>query len=236
MLVSFDHGLIYLKSRKTAGTSVEMALQVACGITPAPASEETPAIRNARGIVGRRLSKGDSELDRLWFNHMPATLIRQQLGDDIWERSLRVANIRNPFARMVSAFYWRCRVDGLAPPADLQSLRERFTAFALGYRHAGDRDIYYDEGRLAPQAFLRHERLAEDLAALGARLGLAGLPEALPSTKVTTGLRRGRSTAEHYTPASLEHVRRHADWILDRFGYPPDPEDARSDPALAATP
>lgn len=109
MLVSHGHEFIYLKTRKTAGTSVEMALQPWCMPSDEIEVEErTHAIVGARGIVGRRMIPKENRRpdDHIWYNHMSAAEVHAQLGDRIWGRYRKLVVVRNPFDRMVSHFHW----------------------------------------------------------------------------------------------------------------------------------
>ena len=89
MIISHEHKFIFLKTKKTAGTSIELALSQLCGpgdiITPLTALDE--ALRaggrgaqnwrlhgwwqSPRPLLKRRLFKFTAE-DYGFYNHMPA--------------------------------------------------------------------------------------------------------------------------------------------------------------------
>lgn len=54
--MSHSHEFVFLKTRKTAGTTIELALEPLCRPPGAEAREKTPQIVTAHGDVGGRLS------------------------------------------------------------------------------------------------------------------------------------------------------------------------------------
>lgn len=224
MLVSFAHRFALIRTRKTAGTSVEMALQPLCG--PAPTGERQAAVVSDRGIVGARMvPTGEAtELDRTWHAHLTAAEMARRLPD--WPALLKVTTVRDPFDRMVSAFHWERAVRGegaLGPSGEVRAFR----AFVATGWWADDRDTVFVEGRYAPDVTLRHESLADDLRVLLRRLGAPDLP--LPHAKATRG-RRGLALPDYYDAPTARIVRdRHA-WVFDLFGYDREPR-ARLDGA-----
>ena len=121
MIVSHQHSFIFLKTMKTAGTSVELVLSQICGpddiVTPireehlrvghGPRNYRLP--RNDRSFVsGIRLSLGfERDSDWLFRNHMPAAQVRAVLGEEIWNAYRKVTVVRNPFEQMISRYRWR---------------------------------------------------------------------------------------------------------------------------------
>ncbi|NHX27545.1 sulfotransferase family 2 domain-containing protein, partial [Escherichia coli] len=142
VLVCNDPRFVFIKTRKTGGTSVEMALQKAASISDAPVIEQTDAVITPRGIVGRRKLPADqaSPEGRIWYNHMPAAEVRQHLGHTQWNDSTIIATVRNPFARMVSQFHFRRSRDGAAPLGDRASAQADFLKFLQSDSWSDDRD------------------------------------------------------------------------------------------------
>ena len=83
MIVSHEHRFIFLKTRKTAGTSVEIALSGICGpddiITPI-----TPADEVLRADLRGPQNFASPPLVREATNHSPARKAREIVGEDVW--------------------------------------------------------------------------------------------------------------------------------------------------------
>ena len=110
MIVSHEHRFIFLKTRKTAGTSVEIALSRICGpddiITPITETDEQ--LRKAAG--GRPPQHYTAPpLEIEGRAHMPASAVRRIVGTDVWESYFKFAIERNPWDAVVSLYYWRNR-------------------------------------------------------------------------------------------------------------------------------
>jgi hypothetical protein len=196
MIVSHAHKFIFLKTKKTAGTSIELALSALCGaddiITPLTKHDE--ALRaESRGAQNWRLHGWwDSPrplLQRRWFkftaedygyyNHMPAKEARALLGDKVWRTYFKFAFDRNPWDRQVSFYHHRYRREKAPPP---------FLEFIHSDRRAriNNFQIYSIDGQVAVDYVGRFEHLQEDLAHALAQVGVTYDAE-LPRAKTTTG-------------------------------------------------
>ena len=101
MIVSHQHRFIFLKTDKTAGTSIEIALSKHWGprdtITRmlAPADE---ALRKALGYRGPQhyVLKNDGVRKLVFSPHVPAHVARQYFPS-AWEKYFKFAVVRNPW-------------------------------------------------------------------------------------------------------------------------------------------
>ena len=106
VIASHQHRFIFLKTRKTAGTSVEIALSKVCGpddiITEI--SPEDEALRQAAG--GRAPQNFESPpLPRKAYNHMGAK--RPRPGGAGFADYFTFAIERNPWDAVVSLYFWK---------------------------------------------------------------------------------------------------------------------------------
>ena len=181
MLVSHSKKFIYIKTIKTAGTSVEVAMQKYClppkGEIP-PGTVGREAIETSYGIVGKR---GECVEGSKWFNHMPASRIRDQLPAEIWTGYCKVCNIRNPWDKTVSWFHFR-NPDVKSKPQN--EIIAEFRAFLRsddeGNQQIGnDTCIYFTDGEPVADEYIRYDDLEEDFARVCNRLDLSipRLPE-----------------------------------------------------------
>ncbi len=195
MIVSHEHKFIFLKTKKTAGTSIELALSGLCGdadiITPLTQIDE--ALREGRRgaqnwrrhswwgsprpFFKRRFLKFTA-VDYGFYNHMPAERARALLNDDkLWRSYFKFAFDRNPWDRQVSWYHHRYRRKAVPPP---------FAAFIERDPRArlNNYEIYSIGGDVAVDFVGRFETLEADLAHALAQVGLK-LDEALPRAKTT---------------------------------------------------
>ncbi|UOQ84351.1 hypothetical protein [Gracilibacillus salinarum] len=79
MIISHKHKFIFIKTRKTAGTSIEISLSRYCGdqdiITPISPKDEK---------IRKKLGKQPQHYHKL-YNHMRAQQIKKFVGEEIWK-------------------------------------------------------------------------------------------------------------------------------------------------------
>jgi hypothetical protein len=188
MLVMHDRGLIFVRTRKTAGTSVEIALSRHAGardiITSMSPRDEV--LRTAAGgrapqhhlhpchVPGPEpVSPGRGPGVR-YYNHMPANEIREQLGTATWDRYLTVCLERSPYEKVVSLYFHRHRSEPRIPIEEFIESGE--------FRDAVNWPLYTDgSGTVMVDVIIRYEYLQTGLDALCARVGMP--PLALPRAK-----------------------------------------------------
>lgn len=226
VMISHDKAFIFLKTRKTAGTSIEMILEPWCRPPGATVTEKTPTLRSAQGIVGRRLTPRPRWHRILmvtdWYNHMPAAEVRRKLGADRFDRYRKITAIRNPFDLAVSRFHWELARRGLPEAEDFAITRARFSDMVRSGQFDGDHDIVHVDGRYAIDDTIRFESMTADLQALVQSIAPGHPPITIPHTKKTSN-RRSHSVADYFDHDSIAALRRSAAWVFDRFGYPETP-------------
>jgi len=199
VIVSHEHGFVFMKTRKTAGTSVEIALSRVCGpddvITPIVEDDE--ALRRAAGGRGPQHFEAPP-LERKAFNHMPVSMVRRMLGRKRFESYFSFAIERNPWDAVVSLYHWKYRA---SEPGDFA---EYVASEAVEEFATKNQRIYRLDGRVAVDRVLRYEALAEELATVWSELALPGSPD-LPHAKAGTRP-RSASYRSYYDDASRERV------------------------------
>jgi hypothetical protein len=182
MIISHAHRFIFIKTYKTAGTSIEVFLSKHCGdddvLTPIRPPVETHRPRNHRGVVNPFASPrqaGDlrSNLEdlirlRKYYNHIPAYKVRQRAPARVWSQYLKFCVERNPWDKTVSHYYMRRDIEaGRGTELTLEEYfrRGRFRLNYPLYTEPGARKCIVDR-------VLRYERLDADLAELMRELGV----------------------------------------------------------------
>lgn len=230
MIVSHRHRFIFLKTKKTASSSIELALSEICGpddiITPLQPPDEKlrrgrlpqhyaiPVRRRAlvaplRRMLGATPARAGLE----FYNHMPAYKVAAALPKPVWDSYTKVAVERNPWDREVSLYFWETRQ---LP----EESRPSFADFVLK-RPALERvknvQLYSIDGKIVVDRFLRYERLADDFAAFMADLGIETPPQ-LPHAK-SSHRPGGSAYRRFYDDATREAVGRYYAREIAHFGY-----------------
>ena len=201
MIISHKHRFIFLKTTKTAGTSIEIALSRFCGpddvITPIgnPDEERIRTDNGSRGAQNYALPVADyrmadflqvlknRERCKKYYNHIPAVLARERVGHEIWDSYFKFCVVRNPWDRFISLYYFRYKSE------PRPSLLEFANSKWLQVLHDGSIGVYAIDDQVAVDRFVRHENLAEDLDAVRTRIGI---PEELSLPRVKAGFRKDR--------------------------------------------
>jgi hypothetical protein len=228
VIVSHEHRLIFLKTRKTAGTSVEIALSDFAGpqdvITALDAEdEEIRRFRGGRGAQNDRLPlraygarKAAKRLlghGNRAYNHMPASEVRRMVGSAVWESYFKFAIERNPWDAIISQYHWRNRsVPREQWPTLTEYLKTRYPRLL-----AHNIDIYSLRGTPAVDHLCRYESLEADLEQVRQA---AGLPDGLqlPRAKGHTRTDR-RPYRELYSDADRDKVARMFSRTIAATGY-----------------
>lgn len=178
MIVSHSHRFIFLKTRKTAGTSVEIALSMVCGPDDivSPLNEADELIRRERGGRGP-MNFESPPLPKKAFAHAPAAQVRAIVGQEAWRSYTKISIERSPWDAIVSLYFWATRDESDPMPFDafVRSKRVRSLAEA-------NAKIYRLRGEVVVDHLMRYESLADDLQRVWGGLGLPGRPD-LPVTK-----------------------------------------------------
>jgi hypothetical protein len=155
VIISHQHRFIFVKTLKTAGTSIEVFLSQHCGpddvLTPILPHVEPHRPRNQEGF----------------FNHMPAAAIRDRVGPAVWRRYYKFCVERNPWDKTLSYYHMQNAREGGGLTLGDFLARNDFPLNFPKYTDPGD------SGRVLVDWVLRYERLAEDLAEV---FGMLGVP------------------------------------------------------------
>ncbi|MHA3978293.1 sulfotransferase family 2 domain-containing protein [Halovulum sp. GXIMD14794] len=218
-LVSHTHRFVYLKTFKTASTSIEAFFERYCVDDPARHQpvEYCPEIVTSAGVIGCRRGKAEKQA-ATWHAHMAAWDVMRRMGIARWLRSFRFTSVRNPFEQMVARFVYFHRKNESLLRAPLPERREAFSDWYAARRAKSDRYIYTIAGLPVVHDVIRYETLQDDVARIARRLGLPDDAARLPRFK-SQWFKPPEPYSAYYDDdmrAKVGHDHRHA---LARFGY-----------------
>lgn len=169
MLISHLHKFIYLKSKKTAGTSVEIFLQKYC-IDPNRIKDFNKLVKSNKnvlnlngkeieskyGIIGSR-DRRMHKKNKIWYHHKSAKDIKNEIGKDLFNNYLKICNVRNPYDLAVSMYEWK---------KSQNNIKESFSEFLLNTKWQdklrSNIDIWSIDGKYKFE-YIRFENLEEDI-------------------------------------------------------------------------
>lgn len=227
VLVSHRHAFIFLKTHKTAGTSVEMALESACAPAGHVVSEKTPTLMSEAGIIGSRilpceLPPQPALEPGTWCNHKNAAEVKQDLGAERFNRYTKITAVRNPFDRCVSAFHWfQPKLAGKS--LGFSDLRQEFRAYIKAQKWISDRKCVFVDRQFIIDRAIRFEHLHDDLKTLCSDLNIPVNTNAIPHAKSNQKSRKKYAIADYYDQESIDVVRKRARWVFRRFNYAEQP-------------
>lgn len=227
VLVCHTHEFIYQKTMKTAGTSVEMALEPLCAPAGHVAREATEAKISAQGIIGARM--GPSNIDTTgWKSHLSAWETKRLAGRKIWNNYERLAVIRNPFDKAVSWFYWSLRNKPVAAqdriPAFRAFLRDKEQQGYFGSKADVDFKACHIKNLPVIHRYLKMEDLRAEMDELAAGWNLAPQSLAVPATKTKVRSADTLDVADYFDTETIDILRRGQGWLFRAGRYAHTPQ------------
>ena len=205
-----------MKTRKTAGSSIQKALSKFCGsddiITPDAESPET-----ARNI------------DKFFTNHPhpPISDVKKFVGDDIWKSFFKFAFVRNPWSLAVSRYHWNNRGKNCSRDGFDKFLRTYCSDEAVwGPAHFYVNDLQKNYTTINNKIELDYigkvETLKDDFNKI---CSILNLPKTkLPHIKSSYKPDGFKHYTEYYSDDLIELVRKYFFYDLEEFDYTYDQE------------
>jgi hypothetical protein len=212
MILSHRHQFIFVRTRKTASTSMEIELSRHVGsedvVTSMCARDEElrrrhrgrgPQNHLRAGATERELTPPGPQPQVRFYNHMPAREIRALVGEAVWGSYFTFCFDRDPWEKVVSLYHHRHR--GPRRPSLQEFVAGGEAADALNW------PLYTDGDRVMVDFVGRYEHLERDLGAVFGRIGLP-VPERLPRAKSQFRPRRAAAAMDPETAAQVAEIYR----------------------------
>lgn len=217
MLVSHRKQFIYLKTVKTAGTSVESYFEPYCMLDGEWQQTHTrEEYSSSAGIIGYR---GLHSKGKTYFNHISAAGLKALLPEAIWQQYFKFAVIRDPFDKQVSAFYFFSKMKGIELSHDSKELVKQFRAWLSQTKGIYDGDKYLIESKFILDGYIKYETLQQDLIKVGDLLDIPYEEARLPRFKSEFRPVARQHFAEFYDQPTVDIVRQRYEFELEKFGY-----------------
>lgn len=213
MIVSHSRKFIFLRTEKTAGSSLSEALAQAGGEGDFVADMRRPGWARYSPVHHGALKR---KLPGRFGLHTHATAVqaRKVLGARVFDSYFKFAVERNPWDRQVSLYMHRCWKTGRTPDfdRDIRSLTYRSSEHV----RLQNWKIYAIGDEIVADKILHYHRFEQDLAELWDEIGMEPLD--LPRRRSEYREERPHYST-YYTPASRDLV---ASWYtreIEALGY-----------------
>lgn len=171
MIISYRHNFIFIRTRKTASSTIEAVLKPCLG----------PEDIYVEGIHFRGGDQSRYADFTRGVQHMNAAQMKTLVSPEFWNQCFRFTAERHPYEKAVSLAYYRFGKNLKKNKRNDSSFEEALDKVvrAGNYRSY---EYYTIGGQLAVNDFIRHEALQEDLLRIGRKFGIE-IPGELPRKK-----------------------------------------------------
>lgn len=182
MIVSHKYKFIFIKTHKTAGSSMEMALGPLCGpddiVTPMESNVDSGIPRNyhekrllARAYAGSRwvrkcINRHSPLIGKWYYEHMPASRVRELVGEDIWNSYHKFCFERNSWEKVVSYYNWK-KFGQRKPMPDFKTW-----VMKKSHRLPSDASLYFDGEACMMDEVFEYDGFLSKFTDLCQRLGI----------------------------------------------------------------
>ncbi len=173
MIISHKLKVIFIKTKKVAGTSFEIALSKYCGESDiiTPISDEDELIRKDMGYKCAQNYNNPkwntpnfSFLKSKFYNHIDAKSIKNLVPHDIWDNYLKISFSRDPCEVVISRYFYE---SGGGIP--FEDYIYKYSSLSENY------DITHINGINVIDYIIKYENLQQDISLLEKKINTPGL-------------------------------------------------------------
>ena len=219
MIINHKYKFIFIKSFKTAGTSLEIALSKFCSdkdmITEIEPSDE---------IIRKNLKYTGPQNNTGMKVHMSAGEIKSRIKSEIFENYFKFVVVRNPFDQIISAFYWHN--ESKKNGKKLWFFKKKSIDFDKFFKRKA-RHIFEDEinkntenEKILVDKFISYENLKNDLSSLSDTLKLPeNLYEVFKNIKAKSNIKPSSDKIIKLKEYHIKKIYEYADKIIKLHNY-----------------
>lgn len=220
MLVSHKYKFIFIKTSKTAGTSVEAFFEQYC--LPLGEWELSHSRNQYIGSTGMIGGRGDGLHDIL-HSHMSAKAVKKLLTPEQWDTYFKFSVVRNPFDRLVSRFFFEKKKKNIdIDNFSSNELRQSFSDLVQN-NHFSQLESITINNNIVMDFLIRYENLQQDVETVCSKIGVEFKRQNLPHFK--GGIRlKSVKFSDLYTKDLIEELKvKYADELaVLSYSYPND--------------
>jgi hypothetical protein len=235
MLISYPYKFIFIKTCKTASTSVEAFFEKFCCPPGHVVQHWTDEILSDYGIVGYRGPQKNNHKFK-YANHMSCEQISNIFSN--FNEYIKITTVRDPYDRAISEFHFTQHGSHKIPldnaiflhnSGQIDRLRRLFESYVLSTPYVQE-DLICINGELAVDRWIKYENLINDIQQVVDDLNLpldGSVSDNLPFFKK---IRFGRSDLppmeSYLTKKSVKFINEQSKLNFKHFGYiQRDPND-----------
>jgi hypothetical protein len=203
LLISHKHKFIFIKTKKTAGTSIEIALSRYCDegdvITKISPSDEK---------IRAELGKYPQNYEGKFYNHISAKKVQKKLDEHIWNSYYKVCFDRNPWDKVISLYHYAFNTEKITFDDFIKSGK---------FKRAYNYPRYTIDDQVAVDFIGKYENLESDLEKVCREIGLpydGWLPNAKGNYRTDN-----RHYRERYNEEQKELVQQYYEKEINLLGY-----------------
>ena len=223
MIISHKHKFIFLKTRKTAGTSIEISLSRYCGkndiITPITPEDEK--IREKHNVYPQNYLDNKirflsnipylKKFSMKFWNHITADQVKERIDEDIWNSYFKFCFDRNPWDKTISMYFWD--KNSLGDISFDEYLKTKNGREFRNYNFP----IYTHNDKVVVDFIGKFENLKDDLEKICKKVGIkfdGWLPKAKGSYRTEK-----KHYSHYYNDETSELIKNHFKKEIELLGY-----------------
>ncbi|PAW60810.1 MAG: hypothetical protein B9S37_07620 [Verrucomicrobiia bacterium Tous-C3TDCM] len=228
MIISHRYKFIFIKTHKTAGSSMESALAPLCGpediITPMESNRLTDIPKNyhANNVIGKVyaqsklfrkcINRHSNFLGKWYYEHMPAVRVRQLIGEEIWNSYKKICFERNPWAKVVSYYNWKKNGQSRKMPSFEEYVMKK------SHRLPMDARLYFDGVNCIVDEVFDYEGFEITFHHLCEKLGIP-FTQSMPREKTGVKQEKLGGYQDYYNDETREQITRLFSREIELMGY-----------------